>query len=342
MTKLKKSKIIFWIFITWICFLWLGWWYIAPSCQNAWLQSTYPSPGCTNYNNGGSRYCNNWNWLSLYEWGHPWSTTKEQTQRNSLVQYMNFYNSGKDDSQKIWNPTYNSTWWIRNLQKLMGVNTDCKLWNNTINTFLTTDFCKKINSNWMVLSWSTCNEWYVLEWNACCKPNECEKPVVSWSCDSYGSGYNLEWTCCVFDCSQWKNCSSGKVRSTGSCKCVCDPNQWCCGVQLNLSMPFIWDCIEMTSSNDVNSSDRDWVITVNQLNAFPYLIQGISKILVTLILIFSIIVVIVAWLMMTTSVANEWNYKKWTDLLKKVIISLILLWTSWLILKLINPSFFGW
>jgi hypothetical protein len=106
-------------------------------------------------------------------------------------------------------------------------------------------------------------------------------------------------------------------------------------------LPFIGDCIEMTTSNNI-AGERDGSISINQLNAFPYLIQWIAKILVTLIMIFSIIIVIVAWLMMTTSVASESNYKKWLDMLQKVLVALILLGTSWLILKLINPNFFGW
>jgi hypothetical protein len=111
-------------------------------------------------------------------------------------------------------------------------------------------------------------------------------------------------------------------------------------VQLNVPLPFIGDCIELTTSNSTEGA-RDGSISINQLNAFPVLIKWISKIIVTLIMIFSVIVVIFAWVMMTTSVANEGNYKTWLDMLKKVIIALILLWTSWLILKLINPTFFG-
>ena len=129
-------------------------------------------------------------------------------------------------------------------------------------------------------------------------------------------------------CTEWED------RVEEKCKCVCNPERWCCGVKLNTVVPFIGDCIEMTNWNDTTQ----WV---NQLNAFPYLMKWLTKILITAIMIFSIIIVIVAWFLMSTSVANEWNYKKGTELLKKVIICLILLWCSWLILKLINPNFFG-
>jgi len=45
--------------------------------------------------------------------------------------------------------------------------------------------------------------------------------------------------------------------------------------------------------------------------------------------------------MMTTWVYSESNYKKGMERIQKVVVWLILLWASGLILKLINPSFFG-
>lgn len=183
-----------------------------------------------------------------------------------------------------------------------------------------------------------CESGYVLNW-ACCAA--CDNPPTAWQC---GSGYVLDWACCVMKCSvptEERDCNrSWWDWNDSKCKCECNPNKWCCGVQLNVPLPFIGDCIEMTTNNSTAGS-RTGSISVNQLNAFPVLVKWITKILVTLIMIFSIIVVIVAWLMMTTSVASEQNYKTWLKYLEKVLISLILLWTSWLILKLINPSFFG-
>jgi len=179
------------------------------------------------------------------------------------------------------------------------------------------------------------------EWWEVSPQCECDNPPTAWQC---GSGYVLDWACCVMECSvptEKRDCNrSWWDWNDSKCKCECNPNKWCCGVQLNVPLPFIGDCIEMTTNNSTAGS-RTGSISVNQLNAFPVLVKWISKILVTLIMIFSIIVVIVAWLMMTTSVASESNYKTWIEYLKKVLISLILLWTSWLILKLINPSFFG-
>lgn len=123
---------------------------------------------------------------------------------------------------------------------------------------------------------------------------------------------------------------------TNPCKCVCNPDKKCCGVQLNTVVPFIWDCIEL----DADSSRGD-TTSVNSMTAFPILMQWLMKILMSVIMVFSFIMVIVAWLLMTTWAFWKSNgFDKWKTILKNVIISLILLWCSWLILSLINPSFF--
>lgn len=312
-------------------------WYANPNCA-ANLLTESSNTWCVNYNSGTSWYCNNWNWINLYMNNHPWTNSKQQSQLDALNQYMNFYNSGKNDSERIWTPSFNSPWWIWNLQKLLWVGADCKLWNNTMKNFFETDFCSKINSTRTTSSWSSCPEWKEVEWQ-CCKPSSCEKLLSWWSCDIYGSGYKPDGNCCVFDCSEWKQCDAWEKRSTWTCKCVCDPTQWCCGVQLNTVVPFIWDCIEL--SNETDASYSDGKTTINQLNAFPVLMKWLSKIVVTLIMIFSIIIVVIAWLMMTTSAVSERNYWEWMKKLRDVVIALILLWTSWLILRLINPTFFG-
>ena len=137
-------------------------------------------------------------------------------------------------------------------------------------------------------------------------------------------------------CEQQPTCNTWEIPDTGSCKCVCDPNIKCCGVQLNTVVPFIWDCIEL----DADSSRGD-TTSVNSMTAFPILMQWLMKILMSVIMVFSFIMVIVAWLLMTTwAFWKSSGFDKWKTILKNVIISLILLWCSWLILSLINPSFF--
>lgn len=342
-------------FITWILLSILFFWAIV-----FWACNTSTTP----------QHCTNTQWWSY--------NNADAIQDQSSLVYLKMFNlpnlSCDDDSQasQAANRVKQIQWSMKT-----NCNFDCEdgfFWNDT-STALTNCANTYCSGKWTgfqtpTLSWENlvCEEWYILDSSKCCK-NSCDHPQVNNSCNSYGSGYYFNWTCCAlcdypsengscdkygsgyqltwengccrFNCSVWKSCRTWQVWSTWVCGCVCNPDAWCCGVQLNIPIPFIWDCIELTSSNDLNGGAA-WSLTVNQLNAFPYLIQWISKILVTLIMIFSIIIVIVAWLMMTTSVASEQNYKKWLDMLQKVLVALILLGTSWLILKLINPNFFGW
>lgn len=332
MKKNNWIKILLWLFTLWISFSGILLWYYTPSCSNVWTQST---SWCSVYSNTPSWYCNNWNGINLYLSGNTNSQGYDSNNQLNLWNlYKDIYNSWKDNNEKIWTINYGTTWWIWSLQKLMWSPIDCKLWNNTINTFLTTNVCQKINSNRQVLTWNSCASGYQKTWNYCCEQIMCANPPQNWVCASW---YVPENNCCVAQCDKpqdQKVCPDWEDRVEEKCKCVCNPERWCCGVKLNTVVPFIGDCIEMTNWNDTTQ----WV---NQLNAFPYLMKWLTKILITAIMIFSIIIVIVAWFLMSTSVANEWNYKKGTELLKKVIICLILLWCSWLILKLINPNFFG-
>lgn len=178
--------------------------------------------------------------------------------------------------------------------------------------------------------------------------------ITWWKCQCPNWAVLNNWACCttaspeVCSCAWWKKwngnacvCPDWK-KENQEWKCVCNSSQWCCGIKLNTVVPFIWDCIEMTSQNNTSSSNNPNSSTVNQLNAFPFLMMGLSKILVTVILIFSFLIIIAAWFMMTTWVYSDGNYKKWIEMIEKVVIALILLWSSWLILRLINPSFFGW
>ncbi len=133
-----------------------------------------------------------------------------------------------------------------------------------------------------------------------------------------------------------KQCWSWKMANIDHTKCICDPWQWCCGIQLNTVVPFIWDCIEMSNEESAGNTTR-----VNPLNAFPRLMWWLSKIIVTAILIFSFVMVVVAWVLITSWGIQQENYKKWLEIIKKVIMALALLWASWIILRLINPNFFG-
>lgn len=108
----------------------------------------------------------------------------------------------------------------------------------------------------------------------------------------------------------------------------CDWDKVCCGVKLNTDIPFIWNCIAL------KSQDSDSKIT--EENAFPTLMAWFTKLLMTVILIVCFLVIIVAWVLWTT-----WDSKKWKDMIKWVAIALALLWASGVILRLVNPNFFG-
>ena len=103
--------------------------------------------------------------------------------------------------------------------------------------------------------------------------------------------------------------------------------QWCqcCGIKLNTNFPIIWNCIRIK-----------WEWSVNPTNAFPYMVWILTKIVMSVILVVCFILVIVAWIM------RAGDNPKWAQkLLKRVAITIILLWFSGVILKLLNPNFFG-
>lgn len=186
-------------------------------------------------------------------------------------------------------------------------------WNNTCHHLLQ--------------SWWTCDlgyrTWTASDGTACCV-------LVCWWSGYLSWDANWSYTC--------ESCVPGETKPNEShTRCICDPDFKCCGVQLNNTIPFIWDCIEMNAE-----SSRDNTTNVNSVTAFPILMQWLMKILMSVIMIFSFLMIIVAWLMIV-SWAFGWNwFATGKKIIKNVIISLILLGCSWLILSLINPSFFGW
>jgi len=154
--------------------------------------------------------------------------------------------------------------------------------------------------------------------------------------------------CCDVDCQQvreglkWTECSSPKwwvwngIRCScptgtkdvdGVCKPCSDPGV-CCGIELNTSVPFIGNCIEDESSNDPTAIKTD--------EAFPVLMSSLTKILVTVILIVSFVLIIV-WGIMIASGNPSWGKK----MIIKVVMGIALLGASGVILRLINPNFFG-
>jgi hypothetical protein len=97
----------------------------------------------------------------------------------------------------------------------------------------------------------------------------------------------------------------------------------CKWIKLNTNFPIIWNCIGDSPNED-------------ETNAFPTMIWAITKIIISLILVVCFILIIVAGIMWAADKPKEWK-----DLLKKVAITILLLWFSWAILRLINPNFFS-
>lgn len=114
----------------------------------------------------------------------------------------------------------------------------------------------------------------------------------------------------------------------------CDPKKCNCGVKLNTNVPFIGRCIMYGNTNNTWLS---WeVTTVNSVSAFPILMSAMIKLLMGVILVVCLWTIIVGWFMMT--VPGQYDKGKW--LVKKVVWTIVALWSLWLILYLINPNFF--
>lgn len=131
-------------------------------------------------------------------------------------------------------------------------------------------------------------------------------------------------------------------------QCVCDPSKRCCGIKLNTYVPFVCDddpgndrgektyrcCIQFVNSNGVSTADS--TTQVNQLNAFPFLISWLMKILMVAILVVSFGAIVVWGLMMTI----PWQYSTGKNLIIHVVWAIAILWASGVILFMINPNFF--
>ena len=98
------------------------------------------------------------------------------------------------------------------------------------------------------------------------------------------------------------------------------PKEDCDGIALNTNFPIIWNCIP----------------TGDSTNAFPFMMEALAKIVMALILVVCFIFIIIAGIM--------WAADKPADakkILKKVAVTILLLWFAWTILTIVNPNFFG-
>lgn len=103
----------------------------------------------------------------------------------------------------------------------------------------------------------------------------------------------------------------------------------CKWIKLNTDVPFVGKCIGTTTDSKTN-----------QINAFPKLMWAMMKLIMTIIMVMSLLMIVAAWVMMTTGGYDKGNYSKGLEILKKVAVGMALLGASGVILKLINPNFF--
>ena len=263
-----------------------------------------------------------------------------------VVQYQD-YTADVDHRDQSMPAFWSSTWTLSNLNvntSSLNVTFDVTNISDDVSSITVTVAPWLITFVWWSLSlwWSnTFNRTVPDSWSSW----DCPAAPTNWSCGEWcaivGSGCSPASTTCGSDeAAPWwwecKACEEGTMANEEHTKCICDSSKKCCWIQLNTVVPFIWDCIEMNT----NSSRWD-TTSVTSVTAFPILVQWLMKILMSAIMVFSFLMVIIAWLSMITW-AFGWSwYNKWKTIIKNVIISLILLWCSWLILSLINPSFFG-
>ena len=170
--------------------------------------------------------------------------------------------------------------------------------------------CDKDNEWWV---WDKDNEWWVWdcpEWDiSCLKARYYES-------DEYKN--NSCW-----ELSAWQYCCEGLVTNVPCDSVVVTPDKDKCNwIKLNTNFPIIWNCIWDDAGEDATK-------------AFPSMIWAFTKIVMALILVGCFIIIIYAGILWAADKPKE--AKEW---LKRVAITILLLWFSGAILKLINPNFF--
>ena len=103
----------------------------------------------------------------------------------------------------------------------------------------------------------------------------------------------------------------------------------CNWIKLNTCFPVVKDCIEITSGE------------ANPVNVVPWMMRGLTRYIMWIILVVCFIMIIIAWIMWAWAWEDSSQKTKAKDIIKKVAITVLLLWFSWAILRLINPNFFG-
>ncbi len=105
---------------------------------------------------------------------------------------------------------------------------------------------------------------------------------------------------------------------------------WCCGIKLNTNFPGIWTCISFGKNGNTNPT-----------NVFQKTIWTFTKLIMSIILVACFVMIIIAWIMRAWAWEDSSQKTKAKKLIERVAITILLIWFSWVILRIINPNFFG-
>ena len=102
--------------------------------------------------------------------------------------------------------------------------------------------------------------------------------------------------------------------------------KWCNWIKLNTDFPLIGNCIHL----------KKWEWWVDSTTVLPVMIWSLMKITMSVVMVVCFIMIIIAGIKRSSNSPKEAQ-----DLIKKVAITVLLLWLSGVILKVINPLFFS-
>ncbi len=193
------------------------------------------------------------------------------------------------------------------------------IWPMTEEESFANDYCSsKYTTPTDIQACASCITNGMIDWGQSCVP------IQQLCSDAYAN--TIDQVKCN---DKYTTCSS----SWGSVdRCACKAI-W--GISLNTNVPFVGNCISLRSSSSSNTTQ------VTPTTAFPRLLSWLTKIVMTVILIFCFMAIIVGWVLISMGWASEEQAKKGKDLIKHVVMALALLGASGVILRVINPSFFG-
>lgn len=133
---------------------------------------------------------------------------------------------------------------------------------------------------------------------------------------------NSQWECCK------KTYYDIQLKKTVCCE----------GILLNTDVPYIGQCIVFRKNTSTQSAAG---LIIDETTAFPVLMWWLNRLLVSIILLVGFIGILIGWIMISASWAKEDWARSGRKIIGNIITALALLGASGVILRLINPHFFG-